>query len=161
MRYGDNMTEDARKTIDEVVAFNMRRLRKVRRIPQVELAKRLDVSRHHIYEMEGRRSDRRQREFRWSEIVALCEALSTNVYELVLPQPDVHVNMIYASGPDMWAVRVMGREEMAKALFGRKVPDLALETFEKESTTKEQRRERLVQEMTEMFEHYLEEMEEE
>ena len=72
-------------TLDQVIASNVTRLRETKRWTMNDLADRLDVSRHDVLAYEGRRADRPQRPFRWSELVALCYVLKVTLFELVLP----------------------------------------------------------------------------
>ena len=72
-------------TLDRVIASNVHRLRKEKRWTMKELADRLGVRRHDVLAYEGRRADRAQRPFRWTELVALCYALKVTLYELVFP----------------------------------------------------------------------------
>ena len=73
-------------TPDEVIANNITRIRdKKKDWTQTELAKRLGVSKHVVLDYEGGRKGRRQRPFRWSELIELCYLLDVTLYELVLP----------------------------------------------------------------------------
>ena len=72
-------------TLDQVIASNVTRLREAKRWTMNDLADRLGVSRHDVLAYEGRRADRPQRPFRWTELVTLCYALEVTLYELVLP----------------------------------------------------------------------------
>ena len=74
-------------TLDQVVAANVKRIRKIRRLSIDALAHRLGVNRHVVYDFEGRRRDRPQRPFRWVELVGLCSALQVTLFELVFCLP--------------------------------------------------------------------------
>jgi transcriptional regulator with XRE-family HTH domain len=78
-------------TLDEIIASNVQRLRNTKGWTVTELARELGVSRLVVYDMEGSRDDRQQREFKWSDLVALCGALNTVLFELVLPQEGVFI----------------------------------------------------------------------
>ena len=78
------------QTLNEVVAENIKRLRTSdsRRWTATELAEKLTVvlelsyTRFTVADLEGRR----EREIRWSEVVAMCSIFDVPLWELVLPQ---------------------------------------------------------------------------
>lgn len=74
-------------TPDGVIVDNIIRIREEKGWTQTKLAKRLGVSKHVVFDYEGRRKGRRQRSFKWSELIELCYLLDVTLYELVLP-PD-------------------------------------------------------------------------
>lgn len=78
-------------TLDEVIAANVRRRREELNLSVADLAGRLDVGKHLVYDLERPRAGQQQREFAWSELVELCRALETNLFDLVLPPEDVKV----------------------------------------------------------------------
>lgn len=80
-----------KKTLDEIVASNVRMLREARGLSTSKVAELMGVSRYLVYDMERPRGGREQREFSWTELVTLCGVLNTTLYELVLPPPDVEV----------------------------------------------------------------------
>lgn len=83
------MTESEALSLDEIVARNVRFLRKDRDLSVRELAAKLGVSRSQVYDMERPRPGREQREVKWSELVALIDALGVTLFELVLPPEGV------------------------------------------------------------------------
>ena len=86
------MSAPDRLTLAEIVARNVRDVRKKkRRLSVHQLAGKLGVGEHIVRDMERPRKGQSQREFTWSELVALCGALDTNLFELVLPPEDVEV----------------------------------------------------------------------
>lgn len=70
---------------DEIVARNLRRIREEKKISVAELANRIGVGKHRIYDFERPRAGAAQRQFLWSEIVLLCAGLGVTIFELVLP----------------------------------------------------------------------------
>lgn len=72
-------------TIDEVIAQNVRRIRKDRGLSIQGLAKVLGVGSHVVYDYERPRRGQPQRGFTWADLVGLCFALHTTLFELVLP----------------------------------------------------------------------------
>lgn len=71
--------------LDEVVAANVRRIREDQKLSVADLADRLHVGRHIVYDYERPRPGAGQRQFLWSDLVKLCDALKVTLYELVLP----------------------------------------------------------------------------
>ncbi len=122
------------KTIDEVVAGNLQQIRKKREIGVTELARSLGVGRAVIYDMEGsaegrkQRNKRAQREFRLSDLMALCGALDTTLFELVLPEEGQKVRDLHQlpgmfpdePDPDRQGppFQTYGRDGLAQRLFG-------------------------------------------
>jgi hypothetical protein len=51
-----------------------------------ELAEKLGVSRHRVYDYERPRKGAKQRSFLWQEIVNLCAVFDVTIFELVLPE---------------------------------------------------------------------------
>ena len=78
-------------TLDEIIAAKVLRLRGERGWSIPDLARVLNVGRQVVHEMEGSREDRQQRGFKWTDLVALCGALETTLFELVLPDEGVSV----------------------------------------------------------------------
>ncbi|MCH8984673.1 MAG: hypothetical protein IH943_11345 [Acidobacteria bacterium] len=78
--------EEGRRTLDDVVAANFKRLTKDYKA--ADLAKAIGVHRTLIYDMRGPREGRSQRQFLWSDLVAICAALDIDLYELALPPDD-------------------------------------------------------------------------
>ena len=72
-------------TLDQVVSANVKRLRDDAGLSVSQLADKLKVSRAKVYQYERPRADGRVHSFKWSEMVALCEALECALWELVLP----------------------------------------------------------------------------
>jgi transcriptional regulator with XRE-family HTH domain len=72
---------------DKIIAANVARFRKAKGWSLEDLAKRLRVTYRLALEFEGRLGleDREQRPFRWSELIALMEALEVSVEELTQP----------------------------------------------------------------------------
>lgn len=71
---------------DEIIAANVRRIREDEKKWSVStLASELGLPKHVVYDMERPRKGQKQRSFSWIDLVALCKALETNLYELVLP----------------------------------------------------------------------------
>ena len=116
------------RTLDEIIATNVRRIRKEEKEWSVtKLAAVLGVSRHHVYDLERPRPDRPQREFKWSDLVALCGAFETTLFDLVLPPEDVKVRDlkrfpgIISDEGDMRPLppfRSVGRNGLSAHLFG-------------------------------------------
>ena len=119
------------KTLDGVIAANVRRIREEYGWSVASLAKEMGLEYHDVYGFEGRRIDRPQRPFRWSEIVALCAAFRMPLYRLVLPQPDELVDVETwiargdpvdydpdAPGPERFTSGRPGRREFGFLLFG-------------------------------------------
>lgn len=75
----------ARKTFDQVVAENVRRLRDDEEWSMAELAERLGKKPHDVLAFEGQRNDRSQRPFRWTELVELAYVFRVPLFDLVLP----------------------------------------------------------------------------
>ena len=134
-----------RKTLDEIVASNVAELRKARGLSVAKLAVRLGVARTTVYDMEGRADRRRQREFRWSELVALCAVLDTNLYQLVLPGKGVEISdkrpflVTDGDSPDIAVYHPnvkIGRDGLGWRLFGiggdKINPEHPAETFAEE-----------------------------
>ena len=112
-------------TPDRVIVENIKRLRKEKGWTQTKLAKRLGVSKHVVLDYEGRREGRRQRPFKWSELIELCYLLDVTLYELVLP-PDrdtrIDITSKAAALGELPAVEVsLGlptRKDLGLRLFG-------------------------------------------
>jgi transcriptional regulator with XRE-family HTH domain len=139
-------------TIDEVVAANVSRLRDKATLSVQQLADRLDVSRHLVYDMEGNRSGRAQRSFTLGDLVRLCDALDANLFELVLPPEGVRLRLIESHGAvkggGLWSVRLVDRDEYSSLLFGGPVAEGEyLESLRRVAST---RRERLEEKRAEI-----------
>ena len=93
-----------------------------------ELADRLGVRRHDVLAYEGRRADRAQRPFRWTELVTLCYALKVTLYELVLPadsDTEVHDPALYPFPiVDVAGFGWPRRNDLSHGLFGLPGEDL-------------------------------------
>jgi len=85
------------QNLDDVVASNVNRIREAAGVSRPVLAARLGVGQHVVRDYERPRKGQSQRAFLWSEIVALCHALDTNLFELVLPPGDVEVELPHVS----------------------------------------------------------------
>lgn len=85
-----------RMTLDEVVGANVAALRRREAmglgITTAGLAQVLGVGEAVVRDMERPRKDRARREFRWSDLVALCAAFNTTLFDLVLPPEGVEVS---------------------------------------------------------------------
>ena len=124
------------QTLDEIIAGNVRRLREDKKDWTItQLARALGVRRPVVYDMEGARNDRSQREFKWSDLVALCGVLETTLFELVLPPEGVkvagaHPRMIPEGDIEAWPFRSFGRDGLSGHLFGVGVEMLSPEVLE-------------------------------
>lgn len=84
-------------TVDEVVALNLRRVRKLSGLTREDLASRIDSktadswSIWRIIDLERGRD--RSRKVLWSDVVALARALKVTVFDLVLPPEDRFVTL--------------------------------------------------------------------
>lgn len=107
-------------TLDEVIAGNVRRRREELNLSVSDLADRLNVGKHLVYDLERPRAGQKQREFAWSELVELCRALETNLFDLVLPPEDVKVEFYrFDTSGDVdlsAAARKAGADELAEIL---------------------------------------------
>ena len=103
------------KNPDEVVAYNVKRLRLGSELSVAELAGQLGVKSHVVYDYEGTRKDKPQRPFRWQEIVNLCLVLNTTLFELVLP-PEGAESFTYLPGLPAEIVEKAGMPILAKGL---------------------------------------------
>lgn len=151
------------KTLDEIIGDNVERLRKARGLEVPALAKALGVGRSVVYDMEGFRKGRRRREFKWSDLVALCGALETTVFELVLPVDDQKVaglEDLPGMIPDQEGMRnvppfaEIGRDGLSARLFGAGPAMLspeALENYAKKAKKERTKRDEAVQELASNF----------
>ena len=110
-------------TLDEVIARNVTRLRKAKEWTMPTLARKLEVTRHDVLAYEGRRHDRPQRPFRWSELVELCYIFGVTLYELVLPADsdsgvDVGETALGGLLARDVAIGMPRREDLGLGLFG-------------------------------------------
>lgn len=78
-------------TLDEVIAANVRALRRRDNLRVEALAAKLGIGAAVVRDMERPRTDRGQREFRWSELVALCAAFNVTLFDLVLPPAGIEI----------------------------------------------------------------------
>lgn len=106
--------------LDEVVAANVQRLREEKGWSVSELARELEVGRHLVYDMERPRPGADQRQFTLWDLVALCDALGTTLFELVLPPKGVVVDELETGEKSEWAraARRAGMGEVATAVYG-------------------------------------------
>ena len=106
--------------LDEVVASNVRRLREDQNLSIVDLAERMGVGRHLVYDMERPRPGADQRQFTFWDLVALCVALGTTLFELVLPPKGVVVDELETGEDSEWtrAARRAGFDQVADAMYG-------------------------------------------
>lgn len=126
------------KTLDQVVADNIKALRTAdgRRWTATELAEKLSAVTGHEYtrftvaDLEGRR----EREIRWSELVALALIFDVPLWDLVLPPESALVDMRLPTSGDAGLLTSTGevvdietpnsvrintdRDDMARRLFG-------------------------------------------
>lgn len=72
-------------TPDEVIAANVKRIRKERDLTVIEMAKTLGVGRNLVYDLEGPRKGADQRAFLWTDLVRLCVFLDITIFDLVVP----------------------------------------------------------------------------
>ena len=109
-------------TLDQVIAGNVTRFREAKEWTMQDLADRLKLSRHDVLAYEGRRADRKQRPFRWSELVALCYGLDVTLYELVLPADShTHVRepaLLHLKMSDVSEFGFPNRSDLGITLFG-------------------------------------------
>jgi transcriptional regulator with XRE-family HTH domain len=115
-------------TPDKIIAANVARFREARGWTQNDLAKRLGVNKHLVLDYEGRRTDREQRPFRWSELIALCYVLEVTMFELVLPaDSETLIDLTSTNIMQVAAIRVAwgpgpvgtaNREDLGLGLFG-------------------------------------------
>jgi transcriptional regulator with XRE-family HTH domain len=107
-------------TLDEVVAANVRRIRESHELSVAELAERMGVGRHLVYDMERPRPGAEQRQFTFWDLVSLCSALGTTLFELVLPPKGVVVYELETGENSEWtrAARRAGLNEVAEAVYG-------------------------------------------
>jgi transcriptional regulator with XRE-family HTH domain len=164
-------------TLDEVVAENVRAIREDRGLSVADLAERLGVGRHLVYDMERPRPGAAQRQFTFWDLVALCHALETTLFELVLPEKGVVVDELETGENTEWAraARAAGFEEVADAVYGdgraklgwvlfgvdgSKIDSKAIEALMAKGRAQAERREVLVREITtEIWQRITEEME--
>ena len=114
------ISESGPLTVDEVVAINLRRLRKQAGLTREELASTMDSktadswSKWRVLDLERGRD--RSRKVLWNDVVALARALKATVFELVLPPEDRFV----ALEPPIGGVLQMDipRHVFGKWLFG-------------------------------------------
>lgn len=118
-------------TPDGVIADNITRIREAKGWTQTQLAERLGRSKHVVLDYEGRRKGRRQRPFRWSELIELCYLLDVTLYELVLPADrDTEIDIVSQSEAmsHLPAVKVSlgspGSKDLGLRLFGVPGDDL-------------------------------------
>lgn len=118
-------------TLDRIVAQNVRRLREEKKWSVATLAEELDRPKHVVYDMERPRKGQKQRAFSWGELVALCGALDTNLFELVLPPqgvrvvgPEAHLLIpdtkvpILGDSTGVLFGNVVGRDGLSYTIFG-------------------------------------------
>ncbi len=138
------------KTLDEIVADNVVRLRKDLRLTVESLARLIGVKPHVVYDMQRAQRGRPQRAFNWTELVALCGALNTTLFDLVLPPEGVQIagigdfpgrmadsdsEFIYGPGEMVADAGPTGRDGLSWMLFGlpaEKTPDTRFRTQEYE-----------------------------
>lgn len=103
--------------LDEIIASNLRRIREERDLPKTQLAERLDMGRHRVQDFERPRRGN-VHSFKWSELVALCDALECSIFELVLPGEGEVIDVPEWRGTgrlhEPGSVR---REELAQVVF--------------------------------------------
>ena len=154
------------RNLDETIASNLRRLIEDRELTFADVADRLRVQRHLVYDMVRARPGRSQREFRWSELVALCSALGTTVFELVLPPEGESANLDWFAGGELrdrlkfyeWSDSSLDRDQMSRLLFAVSSPTpKQLEAMREEAKTTAERREGIVREFAEEILRRLEE----
>lgn len=104
-------------TPDEVVALRVKELvESDRDLSTKVLAERLGIGEDQARDMQRPRRGRPQRKFTWEELVRVCVALDTNLFELVLPPPDSSVTGYRkAFGPFTGEV---DRDGFARDIFG-------------------------------------------
>ncbi len=162
---GDGMDEAKELTLDEVVSYNVRRLSKGFSV--TELARRLDVGRGRVYDMRRARPGKPQRQFLWTDLVALCAALDVTLFDLVLPPAEFEVvgegagflvgdwEEVVAwspakGGADVVIQKHVGRDGAALRLFG--VPKGIAPDPEKLSQLKETMKEEISRRVDQMEE---------
>jgi len=87
------------RNFDEVVAYNVRRLRKDAGLSIGEFAERLEIGEHVARDYERPRKGQPQRAFGWTEIVHMCLVLDTTLFDLVLPPEGVEIDAITRNDP--------------------------------------------------------------
>lgn len=123
-------------TIDEMIARNVRRVREARGLSVAQLAARLKVGRHLVYDYERPRPGAEQRQFLWSDLLKLCSSLQVTLFELVLPPAGVELERP-GMVEELWpiAADVTGKDARSRLgwlLFGvdgNKLDPDALATF--------------------------------
>ena len=105
-------------SLDQVVAHNVRRIRKEKGIGVSELANRMGVGRHLIYDFERPRPGAEQRQFSWADIVSLCGHLNVTLPELVFPPETEFVVEIEELTELAPLVAGMARNRLGWVLFG-------------------------------------------
>jgi transcriptional regulator with XRE-family HTH domain len=117
-----------KKTVDEVIAANVRRIREEKGLSVAELAERMTVGRHLIYDFERPRPGADQRQFLWRDVVNLCLALGVTVFDLALPNDgDYVLQEVGELGLPIRAPR--DRDYFGELVFG--VADLTPKVVEK------------------------------
>lgn len=111
-------------TLDQVIAYNVRRLREERGWSRGWLAAYLGVGRHYVYDLEGGRADRSQREFKWSDLVGLCAVFQVTLFDLVLPPEGVILSTDPRWIGDKWGELIIAH---AAAAAGEEIPNLAFD----------------------------------
>jgi len=105
-------------TVDEVIAWNVRRVREIRGLSVVQLADRLSVGRHLVYDYERPRPGADQRQFLWSDLVKLCSALQVTLLELVLPPEGEEVDMLGPAVTELFPIAADATGDDARSRLG-------------------------------------------
>ncbi len=159
------------KSVDEVVAYNVRRLREEKGLSVAQLAERLPVGRHVVYDYERPRQGSEQRQFLWKEIFFLCAVLDVTLFELVLPPAGVDLEH-FESGRsvqeaaeradlgELASLRMDARTELAFILFGvdaKHVQPAVLRKLAEKVDAEHSRRQEIIAGITEEMLHRLDE----
>lgn len=161
--------------INKVAADNVRRIREEKGLTVAELAERLGVGKHKVYDYERPRKGSAQREFTLMDLFDLCLVLETNLFELLLPPVGVTVDELASEEWFQEAARRAGlnlpddalmladRREVGQILFGidgEKLDASYLDGIASWGRKERARREKIIEGITkEMWERIEEELE--
>jgi transcriptional regulator with XRE-family HTH domain len=147
-------------TVDEVIARNVRRVREARGLSVGQLADRLSVGRHLVYDYERPRPGAEQRQFLWSDLVKLCGALQITVFELVLPPTGEEVDMLGPAVTELFpiAAEVTGQDARSRLgwmLFGVDGNNLNATNLEKLVRLRKQSHDKMVDGINDVLDEFV------